>query len=476
MRRTLAAVLLLTEFLPCAVRAERYTLTAIPSLDQRLQQLGNSTIPPLAGDLVSLDYPTVIQMSLQRNLSILNDSYAVRIAKVRIDQAIAARNPSFTAIGYYSHQDPHLTRAIRPDVSFIREAEAAGIDAVSQYTTGQNQMLNRSILYVPIYTGGLLESAIHVQKALARATSEGVERTRELVSYETKQQYFAAMLAHENLELAEQTVLQADEIQKIAQSKLRAGVGTRYDTLQAHVAKLQAEDAVVKTRASWRATKSDLAAVLNLPILTKFAIKESLSNDDVSDLETVPKATLQQRVESALGRRPELAALRANLVANRERLVGASSGTLPKLTQQFQYDLIGYTATLRGGYLAISSLTIPIYDGGVARTHIKQFKLRGLQLKNQEIRQVVAIALDVLRAQLGLQDSVSRLQQARVSADRAREALRIAKLRFDVGAGTSLELVTSETTLANSRFDLARARYRLLLSRASINLAGAKRD
>ena len=54
---------------------------------------------------------------------------------------------------------------------------------------------------------------------------------------------------------------------------------------------------------------------------------------------------------------------------------------------------------------------------------------------------------------------------------KASEALRIAELRYQVGAGTSLEVVEAQAALGNADFDLADAHFRQLLARAQLNLA-----
>jgi outer membrane protein TolC len=468
---------------PSGARFEqRLELPAAPSLDDRIRQMvqGDSLIGPV----VSLDYLSTVRLSLLRNLTLIQRAYEEKIAQNGIDQAIAARNPTLTANGYFTHNDPNLAFGIRPNPRFITEAEADGFNAANVYITAQNQMLNRGILYVPIYTGGLLESAIHLQVALARSAKVVFKRITQNVAYLTKQQYLDALLARENLDVARQSVLEGQEILKVATTQLNSGVGTKLDVLLAEVALTQAQDAVVKTNASWERAKADLATLLDLPTLTELNLKNTLRRSDIPQLEPIPMrpltsqargglpdADVKSLVQLALGQRPELEQLRQLLVANHARVVAASSGLLPKLTTNLEYDLIGFTERLRGGYMVLSSLRIPIYDGGLSRSRMLQLRLHKEQLKTDEIRQITLIALEVDKAQLALGEANSRLELAHIAEDRSREALRIARLRYQVGAGTSLELVTSQTTLANAQFGLAQARYRVLISLADLSLS-----
>lgn len=442
---------------------------AQPDTQLRLERLLQGQ--GLTGDPVELTYQSIVPLAVTRNLRLLSTQLQVPIARAQYDQAVAARNPTLANNFFYIHQDRNLVQQNLPNTRYVLLASGYTLTQSSLYPLGQNQMLNRTTLVVPIYTGGRLESSMHLQEALVEAAKFGVDRARQSIAFEAKRQYLLTLLAAENVAVSHKIVEQASEIRSFAQSRLNAGVGTKLDVLQAGVALANAQDAVVKTRASLDKAKADLAAVVDLPLLTEFAFKDSLSSDDLLDKEPTPGKELGQLARMALGKRPELGELRQQLVANQERVHVAQADERPQLSLALNYDVIGNPAHLAGGPSLIVTLSIPIYDGGVSDARVKEFDIRDLQLKNEELRLIQDITVEVRNASLEVEEADSRLESARVAQKRAAEALRIATLRYQIGAGTSLEMVTAQTILANAEFALAEAHYRQLIARATLNFA-----
>jgi outer membrane protein len=447
---------------------------AAPSTDKQLQHRIDGLLSGqglLDGNRVSLDYRSAVEMSVERNLSLKSAGYDLDIARAQYDEAVADRNPTVSNNFYYLHQDHNLEAATLSNTRFLLLAAGYGVTPSQLYTLGSDQMLDRSTLYVPVYTGGRLESAMHLQAALARAQKSSLARTRQQVIYDTKQQYLNTLEASDNVLVAEKVLGQARETLTFSSQRLKAGVGTKYDVLQSEVAVANAQDALIKTQTAWANARADLAGILDLPILTSFVFGDNLRDGALLAAETVPDTNLEKLARLALGQRPELEQLRQQLVANRERENGARSGMKPQFGLNLNYDVLGNPTNLYGGFSLIAQLSIPIFDGGVSRTQVSEFKLRNLQLKQSEIALIQSITLEVRQALLALEEADARMAKVQAAEVAARETLRISTLRFNVGAGTSLELVTAQTVLANAQFALTDARFRQLLARATLNFA-----
>jgi outer membrane protein len=66
-----------------------------------------------------------------------------------------------------------------------------------------------------------------------------------------------------------------------------------------------------------------------------------------------------------------------------------------------------------------------------------------------------------------------RLAQARIaimqsSLEAAQEDLRVQQQRYDLGASTQLELLTTQTQLNSARFNLVNARYQVRIAKAQL--------
>lgn len=431
--------------------------------------MGNAVLdgPPLQDQ----SYAIIVEMALQRNLRLLAGELEIPIAQAQYQTAIAARNPTLTNNFSYLHTDQDLTTHDLPNTRFLSIAAGTTLAQSTLYTIGPDEMLNRTTLYIPVYSGGRQESAMHLQKALLEVAKLGFERVRERIAYEAKVQYLATLLTLDNIQVAQTVRKQADEILTFAQARLNGGVGTKLDVLQAQLAVANAKDAEVKSATSADKAATDLAGIVDQPLLTQFTFKEHLRDAILLDNEKLPSRELKELARLALLQRPELGQWRTRMIANHERQNLAISATLPKLDININNDLTGPPSRLGDGESLIVVLTLPIYDAGLTHYRLEELRINHLQLQAQEVQQMNDIVAEVRRGLLDVTETDERLETARSARNKAREALRIATLRYQVGAGTSLELVTAQTVLANAEFALASAHYRQVTARAALNFA-----
>ena len=460
-----ALILLLLIFLLCLPAGAEPE----QELDSRIQNMiqGQS----IDGQDHPIDYSQVAALALQNNQRLAAQASEPEQAVARQEQAEAARNPTLSNNYFYVHQDRNLVQQNLPNTRYVLLASGYNLAQSTLYTLGQNQMLNRTSLFIPIYTGGRLESNMHLQEHLVGAARQNLERQRQQTAYQAKEQYLQVLLAQENRRVAEKLLAQARAIQDLANARLNAGVANQLEVLQAEVALANAEDAQVKTRSSWQQAQADLAVELDLPVLTHFEPAEQLSSGQLLGQETLPEGQLKDWLSLCLKQRPELEAFRQRLLANTEEANVARADLLPQLGLALNYDVLGAPTRLAGGPSLIATLSIPLYDGGVTNAKIKEIDLHRLQIKTEELHQLEGIQLEVRQAALQVEEADRRLETALSAQKKAAEALRIAEIRYRVGAGTSLEVVEAQASLGNADFDLAEAHFRQLHSRAQLNLA-----
>ena len=422
--------------------------------------LGLLSLPGWAQDEYprSLHYREVVELAEQRNLTLASDAKEVDMARSRLDQAVGLRRPTLGIDSIYNLQEQSLIKGVLP------------LPGIPGGPGSSQLMLNSLGLQVPIYTGGRLESAIHQNRALIEVNQQNLQRSREEVAYQAKQLFLQAVLARENSEVAQQTLVEANETLRQSEARKKAGTGTKFDVMQAKVAVSNAEQQVISTQTAYDNAQATLAILLHFPVDTRFELAESLLAPQV-DLEPVVSTDLKSLTVVALDQRPELASLRAQLRANHEAENVAQSGIRPQVSMDLSYAFVGAPSSLQGGWSILALLSVPIYDGGVTHAKVGELKHREEQLALNTQRQVDQVALDVKQALLSLQNADSRVATATRQVDEAREAVRLARVRFLAGAGTSLELVSAQASYASAQYALADARYGQIAGRAQLNLA-----
>lgn len=416
--------------------------------------LGLATVPSWAEpapEAQPLRYSQIVPLALERNVKLKSQGKNVDEARSRVDIAYAERNPTFGISSDYINQQRTLIRQLIP-----------GND-------GQ-LMLNSIGVSIPVYTGGRLESAMHERKALLEVEGHNLERNRQQLAFRSKEVFLQALLAREDEEVAKETLAEARETERQTLAGKKAGTRTKFDVMQAKVAVSSAEQQVVQSHTALQSAQANLANLLHYPVTTTFEMPDSLMAP-VVELEPLAGTDLKSLTVLAIDRRPELASLRAQLKANDEATNGARSGMRPQFSLALNYALIGMPSDLAGGWQVIAQLSIPIWDGGVTAAKVGELDNRKDQLKLDEEAQVDQIALEVKQSLLNLEDAEARLLTAERQVEEAREAVRLARIRFKAGVGTSLELVTAQASFASAQYAFAEARYRQMDARAQLNLA-----
>lgn len=408
-------------------------------------------LPALAQEPQTLRYAQAVPLALQRNLALQSQAQNVDMARSRVEQADAQRNPTLGISSNYLISDTNITKNFLPD------------------SNGQ-LMLNSLSLQIPVYSGGRLESAMHEKRALVEVEQHDLERGRQELAFRTKQTYLQALLARENEEVARQTLAEARETERQASLRKKAGVSTRFDVLQSQVAVSNAQQQVVQSHTVAQSTQANLASLLHFPVDTCFEMPDTLMAPGV-ELEPLAGTDLKSLTVLALDRRPELSTLRSRLLATDEAANGARAGMKPQFSLALNYAALGNPSDLSAGWQVLAQVSIPLFDGGLTEARVAELDHRKEQLELDKEHQVEQIALQVKQALLNLEDAEAHLETARRQVDESGEAVRLGRIRFKAGVGTSLELVTAQANYSAAQYALADARYRQMTARAQLNLA-----
>lgn len=235
----------------------------------------------------------------------------------------------------------------------------------------------------------------------------------------------------------------------LAQRRFELGAGTRLDVVRVEQDAQVARRNVVTGDENLRQAREALGLALGTP--SAVGLKPGL---ELTTLLQGAKATCRTLEE--LGNRPDIAAARSRqLVA--ERAIG-------EVYRQYAptLDLTSSTTalTVNPGFAEVpiwnvgASLVLPFWDGGAREGRLRQ--ARG-QLE-QSRADVTARERDVVVEVTQAKRAVQVTQETRALADRERKLAeendRLTRRSFEVGTGTSLELVQSAGALRQAELEL----------------------
>jgi outer membrane protein len=123
---------------------------------------------------------------------------------------------------------------------------------------------------------------------------------------------------------------------------------------------------------------------------------------------------------------------------------------------------LAYSRTLSFG------LTLPVFNNFAREDQIVRANVQE-DVAEAQLRDARLLARQNLIQQLGaLRTAEERIRIQQVSVAAAQEDLRVQQQRYNLGASTLLDLLTSQTTLDNARAALIQARQDYRVARAQI--------
>jgi outer membrane protein len=408
-----------------------------------------------------LSFAEAVSLAVQQNLALRAAALDVAVAEAQLAQARAGGAPQLNLTSSYTYLQQRGQTLTFPNPF----GPVPPTLTVQVPPPDPNVLVLRLAAQVPLYTGGRLEAQGALAEANVRGARAVLERTRQQVVFGVHQAYLQLLLARENEAAARRALVAAEESVRVARARVAAGVAAPFDLLQAEVALSNAQQALARAQAQVGATQVQLASLLNLPLETRFEPTDELAPRPVP-------GTLEEWVGRALRNRPDLLELQARAEAARAGVDLARSGGKPNVALAAQYDLTGNTpSNLFGAWSVTLAVTLSLYDGGITRERVREAELRLQQLEVLQAQARQRAELEVRQAWLALQQAGPELAAAERAAEQAREALRIARVRFEAGVGTSLELVTAQAQLAQAEVGLAVARFNQNLARSQLLLA-----
>ncbi|MFL5594459.1 MAG: TolC family protein [Gemmatimonadaceae bacterium] len=321
-------------------------------------------------------------------------------------------------------------------------------------------------LNMTLFDGGQRLYALRTAKYDIAAAEANRVAVKYNVALQVKQQYYAVLAAIESRDAAELQMAQASEQFKTSVAKVRAGVATRSDSLRGVIQVGNAQLAVITAQSNKEAADAALTRLVGSRVPV-----------------TADPASVQENM-AALPDSAELAALalhgpavqqaQASVDAAEESRKAAKGTYLPSLNASYSRNGSGTDAFGLGdrpysynGRLSFS-LSYPIFNNFAREEQLVRAKVAETNAQ-VALRDAQLGAQETLTQNIGALRAASQrvaIQVASVAA--AQEDVRVQQQRYNIGASTLLDLITSQAALATAEQALIQARYDYRIARAQL--------
>jgi outer membrane protein TolC len=320
------------------------------------------------------------------------------------------------------------------------------------------------------------------QNLLKRSAHEGEAEARNGVVYAVKQQYFALVKAERLAQVSRESERLARDEETRAEALYEVGTVARGDVLKARARRATTQLDRIRAVNQVEIQRSKLKQVIGLKPGTPLFIETALD-------EHVALPDSATSVSTALQSRPELSRAMAAERAARAGLFGARAQRLPEVTGSLTVDRTKNTTRVEeigdgefdDSYYATEwfgqvRLSLPIFNGFATEGASKSAKGALLEAEANRRQRELDVGVEVQQAWLLVREAVERIDVAKEGLASAQEDYNFSKGRYELGAGTFLDLLNAEVSLAQAKQSYVEAVADAHVAEASLERAvGARR-
>ena len=399
--------------------------------------------------------------ALEFNRGYLSAREEVNKAQGDIGRARAGAFPEITLHGGYARNFEIASLFIPTD------------EGTMEWRTGFKNSFNASIsLRQPLWEGGKVYTAYSVAKQYKRYSEAMTDEVAQAVVCNAELLFYSAILEKARLAVLNQAYETYTHNLEVVEKFYSQGLVSRFELLRARVEQSNLKPQMLAAESQVRLSEKWLKSFIGLALDEAVRLVEEPDDTSLADL-----PPLQTFVDSALAVRPEIRQAELYSDMRRKAVTVARAGYFPSLAAvstyswQSQADEFTMKRNTSNSWTAGIDLTVPIFDGGLTRSEVGKARAehRQSRLAAQQLR-------DDIR--LEVEQAYDRLLQVREALDtqgetiaEAEEGVRIAKLRYEAGEGTLLEVLSAQTALTQAGTTLAEATFAFRSARVSLQKA-----
>ena len=413
------------------------------------------TISCLPQEKLTLTMEKAIKIALEQNERIKLAQDDISFSEAQIDEAKSTIFPKIDGFADYTYnfKNPVFFSNISPEPIVI------GND---------NVLVLGLTLQQPVWLGGKLMAANDIADLLLQSSKENLQFQQDNIVLDVTKTFYTVLLTKEAVKVAEETYASVKSTyENISQLKLQ-GMASEFDSLRAKVTVKNVEPAVINTSNQLKIVKNALKMLLNIDINSEIEI--------VGTLNYVPLDSLTNYQKIALEYSPQLESLTLQKGIAENIKTIEFSNYWPSVFANGQINNISSTNDLtvsaNENVTTISAgltVALPIFNGFGTAAKVEQAEIniskvnRGIALLTQKIQ------FDVESAFLNMQEAEKRIIAQKDAVAAAQRSLEIAKVRYNNGLSTLVELNDTELALVNTKLTELRALYDFLTAKADFD-------
>jgi len=402
----------------------------------------------------SLEFRQVLKQVLETHPMVLKAKEGITAAEAGIGLAKSAWYPNIDAEAGYTRIGPVPTITIEHLGSIEM---APGNNYSGALTIGQT-----------IYDFAKTKRNIKLEESNRELSEKNVEMVRQKLTLLTAMSFYSLIYLQEAINIKDVEINTLNEHLDFVKRKNETGSATQYEILTTQVRISAAENQKVDLETSRKSQLGNLNSLLDLPVNTLLHVKNSfIPVNPGTQTDSLINYALDHRYEMVIAKLNQQHAdlkLSAVKIQNNPAFRafakgGVNNGYFPNLDQ----PVLNFAAGV--------VFKVPLFDATRRKYNLIQATSQINVSKDETDLTKRQISTEVNESECNITAAQQKIKQGELQVKQAEDALALAKVSFNAGVITNLDLLDAETSAAESRLTLLKARVDYAVSLVKLDLS-----
>ncbi|MBI4548109.1 MAG: TolC family protein [Ignavibacteriae bacterium] len=409
-----------------------------------------------------------INLALERNLSVVQAQNNVESAQARVLAAYGNYLPALSAFGGWNRTQNDRAASSTQIIGGQALSFPASFSVTNNFST-------RVDLSYVLFDGFAREANFNSASASALSTEQQAARTRQSIVYQVENAYLNVLRKEQLVKVSEENLKRGRrQLERITESN-RVGALPLADVYRQQSQVAADELNLITAQNDYEKAKADLVALIG----SDMAQEHNFSDPSISpetnqtELDSTKEmySNFHELTQRSLANRPDYMATKESFRSAEAGVTAARSGYFPTISASAGYSLSNTElSTLRNNKNIAWGINIRwnLFDAfqtnqslqsAIADQHNAEVAMRQAERD---------IGVEVKKALLDLEAARKGVEVSQKGLRSAMEDRKIAEERYNLGAGTLLDLLTANAGLVNAQANNINASYFYIIAKRNL--------
>jgi outer membrane protein TolC len=423
-----------------------------------------------AQQVLELTMKEALEYALENNPTTKNARLELLISKATVKETTAQGLPQVNG-SYNLDYNPRIPVVFLPNQPPFGDPNNPSDVLPARFGVSYSSGLGVNVTQM-VFDGSFFVG-LRAAKTLQELTGKDLQKAENDVVENVKKAYFGVLVNQERIRLAVANMSRIDTLLKETKALNEAGFAEKIDVSRIQVQRNNIYTQVQRSQTALEVSKQILKVQMGMPLEYDLVLSETLR--DLNKEEDLAQLLVEEGAE-----RIEIQQISTQLELTGLDLKNNQSQYMPKI------DFIGNARRSGAGNelgrvfnsnnwfgssLVGVSMSVPIFDGFAKAARIQKNRVQINQLENQRLFLKESFKSELYTAKANLKNDLNILDVQEENLKLAQEVFQIARIKYNEGIGSNLEVVEADASLIEAEINYLGALYDGLISKVNLEKA-----